>query len=471
VKTECTPEPLRFHALQRREVSAEFDGGFISSDGGGLLLRETEARVQVLSRLAGCFHDYRDPDLIEHPVEALVKQRVYGVALGYEDLNDHDQLRHDPLLAVLCDKPDPTGQDRVRAQDKGKALAGKSTLNRLELTPKDATPKDRYKKIVANPAAMDKLLVDVFLEAHPKRPQWVTLDIDATDDRVHGDQEGKFFSAYYGDYCYLPLYIFCGHDLLCARLRTADQDAAAGTLDEVTRIVAQIRQRWPQVRVLVRGDSGFCREELMAWCEQNRVDYLLGLSKNSRLTAELKLERALARLIHDLKAMPARAFKDFRYRTRKSWSRERRVVGKAEHLDQGENPRFVVTSLHKRRYDAKTLYEQVYCERGNMENRIKEQQLDLFADRTSTHQLYSNQLRLYFSSFAYVLLQALRRLGLKGTEMAQAQAGTIRLKLLKLGARVTLSVRRVRIAFSENYPWRDLFRQVLQQLWAIPARE
>lgn len=471
MKTQCTPEPLAFHALKRRSVTADFDGGFISSDAGGLLLREVEEKVQVLSRLARCFTDYRDPKLIEHPVEALVKQRVYGIGLGYEDLNDHDQLRHDPLLAVLCDNPDPTGQSRLREQDRGKALAGKSTLNRLELTPQDASGKSRYKKIVANPAAMDALLVDVFLEAHAKAPQRVILDVDATDDRVHGDQEGKFFSAYYGDYCYLPLYIFCGEHLLCARLRTADQDAAAGTVDEVSRIVQQIRQRWPKVPVLVRGDSGFCREDLMVWCEQNRVDYLLGLSKNSRLTQELKLERVLAKLIHDLKAMPARAFGDFRYQTRKSWSRERRVVGKAEHLDKGENPRFVVTTLHKARYDAKTLYEQVYCARGEMENRIKEQQLDLFADRTSTHHLYSNQLRLYFASFAYVLLQALRRLGLKGTEMAQAQAGTIRLKLLKLGARITVSVRRIRVSFTGSYPWQSLFRQVLQQLWAIPARE
>lgn len=471
MKTQCTPEPLKFHALQRREVTAAFDGGFISSDAGGLLLREVEEKVGVLSRLAGCFTDYRDPGLVEHPVEALVKQRVYGIGLGYEDLNDHEQLRHDPLLAVLCDKPDPSGQSRLREQDRGKALAGKSTLNRLELFPQESKGKDRYKRIAANPEAMDALLVDVFLEAHRQRPRWITLDVDATDDRVHGGQEGKFFSAYYKDYCYLPLYIFCGEHLLCARLRTADQDAATGTVDEVARIVRQIRQRWPKVRVLVRGDSGFCREDLMVWCEQNRVDYLLGLAKNCRLTAELKLERVLAKLIHDLKAMPARAFGDFRYQTRKSWSRERRVVGKAEHLDKGENPRFVVTSLHKRQYDAKTLYEQVYCARGEMENRIKEQQLDLFADRTSTHHLHSNQLRLYFASFAYVLLHALRRLGLKGTEMAQAQAGTIRLKLLKLGARVTLSVRRIRVSFTNTYPWQGVFRQVLQQLWAIPARE
>lgn len=471
METQCTPEQLAFHGLRRRSVSAQFDGGFISSDGGGLLLREVELRTGILKRLSNCFTDYRDADLIEHSVDALVKQRVYGIALGYEDLNDHDRLRHDPLLAVLCDKPDPTGQSRQRAADRGKALAGKSTLNRLELTPATATVKERYKKIAAHPAAMDALLVDIFLEAHHQRPEWIVLDVDATDDRVHGDQEGKFFSGYYGGYCYLPLYIFCGEHLLCARLRTADQDAAAGTVDEVSRLVRQIRQRWPQVRILVRGDSGFCRDELMAWCEQNRVDYLLGLAKNSRLIEALKLERVLAKLIHDLKAMPARAFGEFHYQTRKSWSCERRVIGKAEHLDKGENPRFVVTSLTAQQYDAKTLYEQVYCERGNMENRIKEQQLDLFADRTSTHHLYSNQLRLYFASFAYVLLHALRRLGLAGTELAQAQAGTIRLKLLKLGARITLSVRRIRVSLSESYPWQTVFRQVLRQLWMIPARE
>lgn len=471
MKTECTHESLEFHAQNRRVVQARFDGGFISSDGGGLLLREVEHRTRILSRLADCFTDHRDPGLIEHPVSALVKQRVYGLALGYEDLNDHDQLRLDPLLAVLCDKPDPLGKTRNREQDKGKALAGKSTLNRLELTPESSDEKQRYHKISADFAAMDDLLMAVFLESYETNPGWITLDVDATDDRVHGAQEGGYFNAYYGHYCYLPLYIFSGHDVLCARLRSASEDGAAGTLEEVQRIVGRIRERWPKVRILLRGDSGFCREELMVWCEANRVDYLIGLSKNSRLTTALKLERALAKMIHEMKDRPARVFKDFRYQTRTSWCRERRVVGKAEYLEKGDNPRFVVTSLHTARYDARTLYEQIYCARGEMENRIKEQQLDLFADRTSTHQLRSNQLRLYFSTFAYVLMQALRRLGLQGTEMARAQAGTLRLRLLKLGARITVSVRRICLSFSESYAWPELFRQVLQQLQARPARE
>ena len=470
MKTQCTPDLPPFQPLNRRSVQAQFDGGFIRSDGGALLLREREQRTGILARVAGCFTDYRHPELIEHPVEALIKQRIDGIALGYEDLNDHDRLRHDPLLAVLCDKADPGGQERLREQDRGKALAGKSTLNRLELTPQDANLKDRYKKIAADPAALDALLVGLFLEAHPKPPKRITLDVDATDDRVHGNQEGRFFHGDDGDDCYLPLYIFCGDELLCARLRTADQDGAAGTTEEITRIVAQIRQRWPDVRILVRGDSGFCREDLMVWCEQNRVDYLFGLAKNSRLCEELKLERALAKLIHDLKDLPARAFKDFRYQTRTTWSRERRVVGKAEYLDKGDNPRFVVTSLTRRQYRAQYLYEQLYCARGEMENRIKEQQLDLFADRTSTHHRYSNQLRLYFASFAYVLLQALRRLALRGTDMARAQAGTLRERLLKLGARITLSVRRIRVALTESDPWQALFRQVLLRLQALPVR-
>jgi len=451
-------------------VVGEFDGGKISSDSGGLLLREVEQRVHILKRLSDCFTDFRDSDLVEHSLESLVKQRVMGLALGYEDLNDHDTLRHDPLLALLSDKQDLLGKTRKRDQDKGCAIAGKSTLNRLELTPLNADATSRYKKIVADSRAMDDLLVDLFLEAYESPPEEIVLDVDATDDPLYGHQEGRFFHGYYRGYCYLPLYIFCDEHLLCARLRKADQDGAAGTVDELSQIVERIRLSWPQTRIILRGDGGFCRDDLMAWCETHGVDYILGMPKNSRLKAIITEEMAQAKLQYEATNQSARVFRDFRYQTRTSWSRERRVVGKAEYLAKGENPRFVVTTLSTKDWDARSLYEDLYCARGDMENRIKEQQMALFADRTSTHEMRSNQLRLYFSSFAYVLMQTLRRLGLEGTSMAKAQCNTIRLKLFKIGAHIRLSVRRVRIAFSESYPHTHLFRQVMQRLQRIPLR-
>lgn len=470
MNTECTAGQLEFHGLGRRAVVGQFDGGKISSDSGGLLLREVEQRTHILKRLAGCFVDHRDPDQIEHAVESLIKQRVMGLALGYEDLNDHDALRQDPLLALLSDKQDVSGKTRKRAQDTGCALAGKSTLNRLELTPFDANQASRYKKVVACPEAMDDLLVDLFLEAYDSAPEEIIVDVDATDDPLHGHQEGRFFHGYYRSYCYLPLYIFCGEQLLCARLRTADQDGAAGTKEELARIIERIRLSWPQTRIIVRGDSGFCRDDLMTWCEAHDVDYVLGMAKNSRLKTAIASTMAEAKVRYEATQQAARVFRDFRYRTRKSWSCERRVIGKAEHLAKGENPRFVVTSLSANTHDARALYEELYCARGDMENRIKEQQLALFADRTSTHEMRSNQLRLYFSSFAYVLMQTLRRLGLNGTSMARAQCDTIRLKLFKIGAQIRISVRRVWIAFSDSYPYADVFRQILHKLQRIPLR-
>jgi hypothetical protein len=472
MKTECTPTQMEFHGLGQRVVVGQFDGGTISSDSGGLLLREVEQRTHILKRLAECFVDHRNPDQIEHRVEALIKQRVMSLALGYEDLNDHDALRQDPLLALLSDVADPTGRDRRRTQDKGCALAGKSTLNRLELTPMDADAASRYKKIVANAQAMDDLLVDLFLEAHETAPAEIILDVDATDDPVHGHQESRFFHGYYGHYCYLPLYIFCGEHLLCARLRAADQDGAAGTVDELARMIARLRLSWPKTRMIVRGDSGFCREDLMGWCEAHGVDYVLGLAKNSRLNAAIAPEMAAAKVQHEATQRPARVFQDFHYQTHQSWACERRVVGKAEHLAKGENPRFVVTSLSSsmQALDARAVYEDLYCARGDMENRIKEQQLSLFADRTSTHAMRANQLRVYFSSFAYVLMQTLRRLGLEGTALAKAQCETMRLKLFKIGAHIRISVRRVWIAFSESYPYGELFAQILSHLQRIPLR-
>jgi hypothetical protein len=457
--TECTQLGFQFQPLKKRDIRAQFDGGAITSDAGGLLLREVAKRIGIVHQFAACFTDYRNPDRTEHTVQELVAQRVYGLALGYEDLNDHEELRRDPLFAVLVEKPDP-GQE---------ALAGKSTLNRLELTGKTVRRKERYKKIVLHHGAVDHLLVEIFLEAHREAPKEIILDLDATDDPLHGNQEGRFFHGYYGHYCYLPLYVFCGEFLLCARLRPSNIDASAGSVKELQRIVKQIRAVWPEVRILVRGDSSFCREELMAWCEAESVDYLLGLAKNERLKAAIRKELQKAKRQYRQTGRAARWFKEFLYQTEKSWSRARRVVAKAEYLEKGENPRFVVTSVSHEAGSAQTLYEEHYCARGDMENRIKEQ-LMLFSDRTSTHYLRSNQLRLYFSSVAYVLLQMLRRWGLAGTELAKAQCSTIRLKLLKIGALIRITVRKVWVSLAGGYPYVTLFRQVHQKLMAMPLR-
>ena len=470
MKTQCTTEQMEFHHLGRRAVIGRFDGGKISSDAGGVLLREVEKRTQILKRLAGCFRDYRNEDRIEHSVGSLIRQRVYGMALGYEDLNDHDSLRHDVVMGLLSEKHDPSGRDRVREQDQGKAIAGKSTLNRLELTPEDANEKSRYKKIVAEGEKIDELMVAVFIESYQSAPSEVVLDVDATDDPLYGNQEGRYFHGYYSEYCYLPLYIFSGEHLLCARLRQANEDPAGGVLQELARIVKKLKSAWPGVRIIVRGDSGFCREEIMSYCEGlGQLDYVFGLAKNSRLIEQIGAEMGQAQEIYQSTQKPARVFKDFRYRTRKSWSCERRVVGKAEYLAKGENPRFIVTSIASEEKDARELYEDFYCARGEMENRIKEQQLGLFADRTSTSWMRSNQLRLYFSSFAYILVHALRRLGLEGTELAKAQCDTIRLKLFKIGAQIRVSVRKVWMSFSESYPYLNLFQQVLARLQQIAA--
>jgi hypothetical protein len=466
--TECTCPDLVFQPLGQRAVIGRFDGGTISSDGGCLLLGEAERLTGTLRQLAACFTDHRDPDAVEHTVGQLVAQRVYGLALGYEDLNDHDALRLDPLLATLVGKADPTGADRPRQRDRGKALAGKSTLNRLELTPPDATAASRYQKIVARPEAIERLFVDLFLQAHQQPPTQIVLDLDATDDPLHGHQEGRFFHGYYKEFCYLPLYIFCGEHLLAAQLRMADNDASYGTVAELERIIPHIRAAWPQVRILVRGDSGFCREEIMAWCEAHGVDYLFGLAKNSRLVEALGPALADAHARYLQTGVAARVFADFAYQTRESWGRARRVVGKAEYLPKGPNPRFVVTSLLAAEREARVLYEEDYCARGDMENRIKEQQLMLFADRTSTAWLRSNQLRLWFSSAAYVLVQALRRLGLAGTRLAQAQCGSIRLWLFKVGALVRVTVRKVWVSLSSACPHRDVFTQVYENLRRVP---
>lgn len=465
MKTECNTKPIGFHPHNRHEVIGKFDGGRITSDGGSLLLREVEEHTGIISRFAACFRDYRNPALIEHSLKELIAQRIYALALGYEDLNDHDELRADPTLAVLVGKEDPEGKDRLHERDRGMALAGKSTLNRLELGRPGTVPsRSSYKKIIVEPERVDDFFVDVFLQAHKSPPKQIILDLDATDDPLHGEQEGRFFHGYYRTYCYLPLYIFCGGHLLCARLRPSNIDASAGSVEELERIVSRIREDWPEVRIIIRGDSGFCREDIMAWCEGHNVDYIFGLAKNSRLREEIAEELDAARVEYETTGKAARIYKDFRYKTLTSWTQLRRVIGKAEHLSKGSNPRFVVTSLSDEEQDAKCLYEDLYCARGDMENRIKEQQLYLFANRTSTHYMDSNQIRLWFSSVAYVLLHALRHIGLKGTKLAQAQCNTIRLKLLKIGALIRITVRKIWISFSEAYPYENLFRQILRNI-------
>jgi hypothetical protein len=450
MQTECSAERFDFGTVEKRAVLAGFDGGTITSDAGGLLLGLTDRAIGLVGRFAGCFVDARNPDLVEHAVKTLVGQRIFALALGYEDLNDHDELRHDPVLAVLA------GKLAARRHKKCAAVAGKSTLNRLELSRPQPS---RYHKISHDPAAIEALFVELFLAAHAGAPEEIVLDLDATDDPLHGNQEGRFFHGYYGNYCYLPLYIFCGDHLLCAKLRPANIDAAAGSVGELARIVRQLRDRWPKVRIVLRADSGFAREELMVWCERNAVDYLFGLARNVRLVRTIGAELEEVRAESSLTGRPARRFKDFAWTTRKSWSCQRRVVAKAEWTQGEANPRFVVTSLVAEAWPAQGLYEDLYCARGEMENRIKECQLDLFADRTSAATMRANQLRLWFASMAYVLICALRRIGLANTRLARASCATIRLKLFKIGALVTVSVRRVKLAMNSACPF--------QREWAL----
>jgi Transposase DDE domain group 1 len=446
--TECSADLFGFTAVEGRAVVAGFDGGAMTSDAGAMLLGAADRAIGVIARFAACFEDRRAAELIEHTVPTLVGQRVFGIALGYEDLIDHDELRHDPVMAVLAGKLAAGRRDCA-------PVAGKSTLNRLELSRPEPS---RYHKLSHDPAAIEGLLVDVFLDAHVVPPEQIILDLDATDDPLHGHQEGRFFHGYYDNYCYLPLYVFCGRHLLAAKLRPANIDGAAGAVEEMARLVAQIRRRWPKVRILLRADSGFARDRLMAWCESRGVDFLFGLARNSRLVGEIESELAEAAELSRRTGQPARRFRDFTWSTRDSWSRQRRVVAKAEWTQGEANPRFVVTSLTREEHQARHLYEKVYCARGEMENRIKECQLDLFADRTSAKTMRANQLRLWFASFAYVLLCALRRIGLKHTQFARATCATIRLKLLKIAALVRISVRRIKLAMPSAFACQAEYR-------------
>jgi Transposase DDE domain group 1 len=452
MQTECSAETVgtelfEFAAVEGRAVVAGFDGGAITSDAGALLLRSTDRAIRLIGRFAECFVDRRHPDYVEHLVATLVGQRVFGIALGYEDINDHDDLRHDPVMAVLAGK--------LKAGRKTCApVAGKSTLNRLELSREEAT---RYHKIAHNAAAIEGLFVTLFLEAHKTAPKEIILDLDATDDPLHGHQEGRFFHGYYDCYCYLPLYVFCGRHLLAAKLRPANIDGSAGSVEEIARIVAQIRECWPQTRIILRADSGFTRDALMTWCEANGIDFIFGLARNVRLTRTIGAELVEARDESQATGQPARRFKDMIWSTRKSWSRKRRVIAKAEWTKGEANPRFIVTSLKTTDGDGRRLYEDVYCARGEMENRIKECQIDLFADRTSTATMKANQLRLWFASMAYVLLDSLRRIALQATDLADATCGTIRRKLFKIGALVIISVRRIRLAMASGCPYKAIF--------------
>jgi hypothetical protein len=451
--TECNQSSFGFAGNGKREIVARFDGGTISSDGGAFLLRQTDRHLNLLSRLAECFLDGRNPLLVQHSIEEMISQRVYGLALGYEDINDHEQLRSDPVLGLLAGRTD---LDRP--------LAGKSTLNRMEL---GTGVNSRYKKITFWKDGVDELMVKVFLESHQEIPAEIIVDMDTTDLPLHGKQEGRFFHGYYDNYCYLPLYVFCGEHILCARLREANHDAAFGCLAEIERIVAQIRAAWPKVKIVLRGDSGFCRNELMSWCENNQVDFVFGMAQNQRLRKVIGQQMHEATLEWNRTGKAARVFTEFEYSTKKTkkggWDRERRVVAKAEHIAGKQNPRFVVTSLTSQQYQARALYEELYCARGDMENRIKEQ-FSLFADRVSAATMRANQMRLYLSAMAYILVSGLRRLGLKGTALAQAQVSTIRTKLLKIGAQIRVSVRKVWVSMSSSYPWQDLYQQVWTNL-------
>ena len=447
MQTQRSTTSFGFQAVEGRSVAAGFDGGAVSSDAGALLLGEADRAIGLLDRFSACFTDHRDARLVEHEVKTLVGQRVFGIALGYEDLSDHDGLRFDPVMGVL------SGKLRAKRSDCA-AVAGKSTLNRLELG--GGSP-SAYHKIVHDGSAIEGLLVLLFMEAWETRPARLVLDLDATDDPLHGGQEGRFFHGYYDCYCYLPLYVFCGRHLLVSKLRRSNIDASAGAVEEVARVVEQLRRRWPEVEIVLRADAGFAREPLMAWCEANGVEYLFGLARNARLAGAVEAEMAQARAHSEGGGKPHRRFQDFLWRTRNSWSRPRRVVAKAEWTQGKANPRFVVTSLTPDRIRARPLYEKLYCHRGEMENRIKECQLDLFADRTSSQTLRANQLRLWFASMAYVLLCALRRIGLARTRRSPATCGAIRRKLLKIGAWIRVSVRRVKIAMASTHPWKDEF--------------
>jgi hypothetical protein len=477
LNTDCNDQAFLFQELASRKIVVDFGGGHLSSDGGGVFLRELEVRSGLLRELSECFIDWRDQRFVEHTVQGLISQRINGLVLGYEDLNDHDELRRDPLHGLMAGKKDPLGQDRILERDKGKALAAHSTLNRLELSAEYVD--SRYHKIQPQAEKIEALLIRRGVKAIPRKVREIVLDFDATDDPLHGAQEGAFFHGFYRHYCYLPLYCFCGNIPLFAQLRDCKRDASEGTVEALAKIVPAIRKRFGcKVRIMVRGDASFAREPLMSWCEGEGVFYCFGLARNDRLQAQLEseFERLQEQIDQGTLQAPCRSFVQFDYSTLESWSRPRRVIGKAEILPKGDNPRFIVTNLPAEafkddaradRFTPSVLYEDFYCARGDMENRIKEQQLDLFADRTSTHWMASNQLRLWFSAFAHLMISTLRAWVLRGTELEHASIGQIRLRLFKIAARFKVSVRRIHIELCSAYPLKGQFAQIHHRLRAL----
>ena len=457
MKTECIQNELNFQGIERKKVVADFNGGTITSDTGILFFRELEKTHKIIERFSNCFNDCREQKKIRYKLKELVMQRVFAICQGYEDLNDHDTLRDDPIFGLACERME-------RDEETGGYVSGKSTLNRLECGSKEIGEKERYKKISYDEEKAAEAILEISLDTVIEEPKEIVLDFDSTDNPIHGEQEGRFFHGYYDCFCYLPLYVFWEEKLLVAKLRQSNIDGSEGAQEELERIVAAIRKRWPEARIIFRGDSGFCRDKIMSWCEENGVFYLTGLARNSRLQRMIGKDMNDAKTAFEATRKAQRKFKDFRYKTRKSWSCERRVVGKAEYLEKGANPRFVVTNLPEEEYPAQMLYEEVYCARGDMENRIKEQHLGLFANRTSSHMMRSNQLRLYFSSLAYIFMNEFRSVCLKGTPFQTAQCDTIRVKLLKVGARIKVSVRRICISIATGFPHQAVYIKALQRI-------
>jgi hypothetical protein len=433
--TNCTQASFDFPALKRRRIQAEFSGGDVTTDGGVLLLRQADQRIGLMAAVAAAIDDHRDHRYVRHDLLSLLRQRVYALCLGYEDLNDHATLRSDPAIQTAVDRLEPLGSQ--------------STLCRLENRAERATA-----------IALHRVLIEQFIASFDAPPEELILDFDATDDPVHGRQVGRFFHGYYDRYCFLPLYVFCGDQPLVSYLRPSNVDGAKHAWAILALLVRRLRQAWPAVRIVFRGDSGFCRHRMLSWCERQGVGYIVGIARNRRLEALVEEPMRLVEQLHELTGVKQREF--FRlYYSAGSWSKRRQVIAKLEVTDKGRNPRFIVTNLEG---DKRHLYDRLYCARGEMENRIKEQQLGLFADRTSAHQWWPNQLRLLLSTLAYVLMEAIRRIGLEGTELARAQVTTIRLKLLKIGSVILRNTRRIRFLLSSACPYQQLFLAVAARL-------
>lgn len=449
MNTDCKPEQLEFQGLSRRKVVVRNDGKMNTTDGGYLLLQKIEQKCRIISRLAECFTDTREQYRVRHGLADLLKQRIFGICQGYEDLNDHDSLRNDTLLQYVCGKTDNS------------PVAGKSTLNRLELGMEPDESDDRYSKISWDKNQIEDLFCELFLDSLEEIPESLILDFDATDIPIHGDQAEKFFHGYYDHYCYLPLYVFCGDFPLAAKLRPSNIDACKGTEEILERLVLKIRSHYPDVEIIFRGDSGFCRDSILSRCEALDISYVVGMARNDRLLDQITWESVEASRMFQETKQASRVFTRFQYQTQNSWSCERSIVAKAEHLPRGANPRFIVTNIPTDSWDDKSLYEDLYCGRGDMENRIKDQLLDLFAERTSSWWMSSNQLRLWFSSFAYIFFYHLQKMVQKATgENVRRLPRTIRLKILKVSAIVKITVRNVWISLPESFPYWDIWKKL-----------